>query len=70
MGPGLSPARARPEARVFWKARSPTFGEGPKPGQARSPTFWKMAESCPRTESSKPGLRPGLTFQGMTHLYK
>ena len=45
MGQGLSPARARPEARVFWKARSPTFGEGPKPGQARSPTFGEGPEN-------------------------
>ena len=45
MGPGLSPARARPEARVFWKARSPTFGEGPKPEQARSPTFGEGLEN-------------------------
>ena len=45
MGPGLSPARARPGARVFWKARSPTFGEGPKPEQARSPAFGEGLEN-------------------------
>ena len=36
MGPGLSPARARPGARVFSRARGPTFGEGLKPGPARA----------------------------------
>ena len=34
-GQGLSPARARPEARVFQNAQSPTFGEGPKPELSR-----------------------------------
>ena len=32
MGPGLSPARARPGARVFSRARGPTFREGLKHG--------------------------------------
>ena len=32
MGPGLGPARAR----VFCRARGPTFGEGLKPGPARA----------------------------------
>ena len=41
MGPGLSPARVRLDACVFWKARSPTFGEGPE--QAWSPTFGEGA---------------------------
>ena len=45
MGQDLSPARARPKAHVFWKARSPTFGEGPRPGQARSPTFGEGPEN-------------------------
>ena len=36
MGPGLGPARARPGARVFCRARGPTFGEGLKPGPARA----------------------------------
>ena len=39
MGQGLSLAWAQPEVHVFWKAWSPTFGEGPVPEQARSPTF-------------------------------
>ena len=29
----------------FWKAQSPTFGEGPKPEQARSPTFGEWPEN-------------------------
>ena len=33
MGQGLSPARARPEARVFWPAWSPSSGEGPRPSE-------------------------------------
>ena len=41
MGPGLSPARAR----VFWKARSPTFEEGPKAREGPSPTFGKGPEN-------------------------
>ena len=45
MGQGLSPARSRPKAHVFWKAWSPTFGEGPRPGQARSPTFGEGPEN-------------------------
>ena len=36
MGPGLGPARARPGARGFSRARGPTFGEGLKPGLARA----------------------------------
>ena len=36
MGPGLGPARARPGARVFSRARGPTFREGLKPGPARA----------------------------------
>ena len=46
MGQGLiSPARALPEAHVFWKAWSPTFGEGPKPEQAQSLTFGEGSEN-------------------------
>ena len=37
MGPGLSPARARPGARVFCRARGPSFVEGLKPGPGPSP---------------------------------
>ena len=44
MGQGLSPARAQPETHVFWKAQSPTFGEGPKPGQVQSLTFGEGLE--------------------------
>ena len=44
-GSGPKPGRARPEACVFWNARSPTFGEGPKPVQAWSPTFWEGTEN-------------------------
>ena len=36
MGQGSSPARARPGARVFSRARGPTFREGLKPGPARA----------------------------------
>ena len=47
MGSGLGPARARPGARVFCRARGPTFGEGLKPGPARA-------------RSKKPGGFEGL----------
>ena len=41
MGQGLGPARARPGARGFSRARGPTFGEGLKPGPGPSP--WSKA---------------------------
>ena len=36
---------AWPKAGVFWEARSPTFGEGPKLKQAWSPTFGEGLEN-------------------------
>ena len=60
MGPGLS--LARPESRVFWKARSPTFEEGPKTEQARSPTFGEGLENLSfltaaiHSKISRPGI--------------
>ena len=37
MGQGSSPARARPGARVFCRARGPSLEEGLKPGPGPGP---------------------------------
>ena len=38
---GLGLGWAQSEACIFWKARSPTSEEGPKPGVGLSPIFGK-----------------------------
>ena len=42
MGQGSSPARARPGARVFCRARGPSLVEGLKPGPGPGP--WLKAQ--------------------------
>ena len=83
MKPGLS--QVRPEVRVFWKTRSPTFSEGPRPEQDRCQTFGEGLQNLsflttispefmegPETDSSSssPGLAPGPTIQAPNHHYR